>query len=56
MLHVIAIKTSQFETNMFQKQRKCNKQKIQCFDDEYGIYFIHETGFLCPRHEMAGGI
>jgi hypothetical protein len=31
---------------MFEKQRKCNKQKIQCFVDEYGIYFTRETGFL----------
>jgi hypothetical protein len=31
MVHVNALKPIRFETNMLQKQRKCNKQKIQCF-------------------------
>jgi hypothetical protein len=43
---VTALKPFIFETNMFEKQRKCNKQKIQCFADEYGIYFTCEAGFL----------
>jgi hypothetical protein len=46
MLHVNAPKPFSFETNLFQKQRKCNKLKIQCFVDEYGIYFTRETGFF----------
>jgi hypothetical protein len=50
MLHVNALKHIRFETNMFQKQRKCNKQKIQCFVDEYGIYFTRETWFLWYFH------
>jgi hypothetical protein len=33
-------------SNMFEKQRKRNKQKIQCFVDGYAIYFTHETGLL----------
>jgi hypothetical protein len=43
---VTSLKPFRFETNIFEKQRKCNKQIIQCFVDEYGVYFTHETGFL----------
>jgi hypothetical protein len=46
MPHVNALKAFRIETNMFQKQRKCNKQKIQCFVEEYEIFFIRNTGFL----------
>jgi hypothetical protein len=41
-----ALKPFIFKTNLFEKQRKCNEQKIQCFVDEYEIYFTHEAGFL----------
>jgi hypothetical protein len=50
MLLVNALDPFRFETNLFQKQRKCNKQKIQCFVDEYGIYFTRETGFSLYFH------
>jgi hypothetical protein len=43
---VTALKPFIFEINMFKKQRKCNKQKLQYFVDEYGIYFTREAGFL----------
>ena len=33
-------------TWLFKTQRKCNKQKIQWFDVEYGIYFFRETCFF----------
>jgi hypothetical protein len=46
MLHVNALEPLRFDTDMFQKKRKCNKQQIQCFVDEYGFYFTRETGFL----------
>jgi hypothetical protein len=48
---VTALKPFSFETHMFEKQRKCNKQKIQCFVDEYEIYFTRETGFLYLRND-----
>ena len=31
---------------LVKKPLKCNKHIIQCFDVEYGIYFMSETGFL----------
>jgi hypothetical protein len=43
MLHINALKPFRFETNMFEKQIKCNKQNIQCFVDEFGIYFTREN-------------
>jgi hypothetical protein len=46
-LHCVnTLKPLLFEKKMFEKQRKYNKQKIQCFVDEYGIYFTRETGFF----------
>jgi hypothetical protein len=39
--HVNALKPFRFETNMFQKQRKHNKQKIQCFVDDYDWLIIY---------------
>jgi hypothetical protein len=42
---VTALKPFIFEANNFENERKCNKQKIQCFVHEYGINFTRETGF-----------
>lgn len=37
--------------------RKCNKQKIQWFKDEYGIYFTRETGiFFLYFHECEARV
>jgi hypothetical protein len=35
---------------MFEMQRKCNKQKLQGFVDEYGIYFTCEAGFALVKN------
>jgi hypothetical protein len=43
---VNVLKLFRFETNMFENQKKFDTQKIQCFVDEYRMYFTSETGFL----------
>jgi hypothetical protein len=50
MLYINALKPIIFETNMFQKQRKCNKQKIKCFVDEYGRKRAYKAAQI-PRSE-----
>ena len=37
----------QFNRNYSNRKEKCNKQKIECFDDEYTEFFFkRETGFI----------
>ena len=36
-----------FNRNYSNRKEKCNKQKIECFDDEYTEFFFkRETGFI----------